>query len=131
MELLKWIGIALLTTLISLVLGRHHREYAMVAALAGGIVILIQILLAAIPIFNGIETWMEKTDLRHGEISILLRSMGICILTQFASDSCKDAGESALASKMELAGKISVVLIAMPLLQSVAELAFSLAGGAA
>ena len=120
----------MLTTLVSLILSKQHREYSLITAVAGGTLILLQLLLHAVPIITQIETWMEKADLHQGEIIILLRSIGICILTQFASDSCKDAGESALASKIELAGKISVVLIALPIFRTVAELAFSLTGGA-
>ena len=102
----------------------------MLLSLAGGIVILLQLLLSAIPLFSQIETWMSSADLQHGELSVLMRSLGICILTQFAVDSCKDAGESALASKVELAGKIAVLLIALPLFQTAANLALSLTGGA-
>ena len=58
-----------------------------------------------------------------------MKTLGICFLTQFAVDSCKDAGESALASKVELAGKVTVVVMALPLFQSIASTAVSLVGG--
>ena len=64
-----------------------------------------------------------------GEYAVILfKALGICWLAQFAADSCRDAGESALASKVELAGKTAVLLTTLPLFSAVAELVTELAG---
>ena len=60
---------------------------------------------------------------------MLFKALGICYLTQFAADSCRDAGESALAVKAEIAGRIAVLLISLPLLSQVASTAMDLIGG--
>ncbi len=52
-------------------------------------------------------------------------------MTQLASDACSDAGEKALAAKAELAGKLAMLLIALPLFEKVAEMAVSLMNGQA
>ena len=62
-------------------------------------------------------------------VLVLFKALGICYLTQFAADSCRDAGESALAVKAEIAGRIAVLLISLPLLSQVASTAMDLIGG--
>ena len=62
---------------------------------------------------------------------ILLKTLGVCFLTQLSADSCRDAGEGALAAKVELAGKLFIVILALPLFQQIAGSALSLIGGGA
>jgi len=55
----------------------------------------------------------------------VLKTVGIGILTRLASDICKDAGQSAIASTVELAGTVAALYIALPLMQTV----FQMIGG--
>ena len=58
--------------------------------------------------------------------TIVLKSLGICYVTQLASDTCRDSGYSAIASKVELAGKVSIVVIALPLFTNLVDIALGL-----
>lgn len=124
------IGIAVVTVILTLVLKQYHKEYGVIIAIVGGSILMLTIIGMLTPVTDQIRNWFDSIDIAGGNLVILLKAMGICFLTQFASDTCRDAGESALASKVELAGKISVVLIALPLFQSIASTALSLTGGA-
>lgn len=130
MALFSIIGTAIITVILVLLLNRYHKEYGILVAIAGGGVLLLMILTMMNPVIEQLKDWFDSIGTFGGDLVILLKSMGICFLTQFASDTCKDAGESALASKVELAGKVSVVLVALPLFQSIASTALSLTGGA-
>lgn len=123
------IGIAVITVILTLVLKRYHKEYGVIVAIIGGSILMFAIIGMLTPVTDQIRNWFDSIDIAGGSLVILVKAMGICFLTQFASDTCRDAGESALASKVELAGKISVVLIALPLFQSIASTALSLTGG--
>ena len=131
MELLNVFGIALVTVLVALVLKQHHKELGVLAAVAGGILLLVAVIFQLSPVLEQLRSWMDFAGGLGEQFGILLKSMGICFLTQFAADTCKDAGESALAGKVELAGKVSVVITALPLFQSIAQTALSLTGGSA
>jgi stage III sporulation protein AD len=48
--------------------------------------------------------------------------LAVCYLTQLATDACKDAGETAIAGKLELAGKIAIVILSLPLFNSLVNL---------
>ena len=58
-----------------------------------------------------------------------MKSLGICVVTQFAADICYDNSCSSIAAAVELAGRIGAISLAMPLLQSVARLAIGLING--
>ena len=55
-------------------------------------------------------------------------SLGICLITQFTCDSCRDAGENSLASKVELVGKLAVLGCALPLFENIISCALGLMG---
>jgi hypothetical protein len=55
-----------------------------------------------------------------------MRSLGICVVTQFAADICYDNSSSSTAAAVELAGRVGAIILAMPMLQSVAKLAMGM-----
>ena len=61
-------------------------------------------------------------------VQILFKALGICLITQIACDACRDLGETAVASKVEAAGKISVLLISLPLFEQILAVVGSLIG---
>ena len=62
-------------------------------------------------------------------VTILWKVAGISLVTELAETVCADAGESALASKVELAGKISILVLSLPLFEDIAQTALGLIGG--
>lgn len=53
---------------------------------------------------------------------IMLKGLGIAILSESASDICRDCGELSLATKVELASKIAMLLLSIPLLEAILDL---------
>ena len=113
--------------MILAVLFRQHKpEYAPLISLAAGLAVVFLLLGQLEPIFSQMEEILQQAGIGTEYIAVLLKSLGICYITQLAADTCRDAGESAIASKMELAGKITVLTLAVPyftgMLQTVGEL---------
>ena len=98
-------------------------------SIVAGAIILLQIFLNINPAIQQINGLLSASGLSAEYAAILFKSLGICFLAQFAADSCRDAGESALAAKVELAGKITIVVLALPLFEQIASTAVSLIGG--
>ena len=69
---------------------------------------------------------LAEVNSRHSEI--LFKSVGICFISQFSADICKDAGEHTLSGKVELAGKITILICALPLIEEVLNTASALLG---
>jgi len=122
-------GIAVCAAVIAAMLRRYHQEFAVLLSIAAGIVILLEIFANVTPAMKQIRTLFSAAGLSTDYLVILMKTLGISFLAQFAADSCRDAGENALASKMELAGKISIVVLSLPLFEKIAETAVNLIGG--
>lgn len=65
---------------------------------------------------------MDKTGLSEVYLRVLFKGLGICYITQITADCCRDSGQSALASQAEIAGKLSMIVIALPLFKAVLEI---------
>lgn len=126
MEILAISGIALVSTVLCLTLKKYHPEYSMIVSIAAGLLILGTILSKIYPAISEIRSLVINAGLSSEYSSILLKTLGICFVTQFSSDCCKDAGESSLASKVELTGKLSIILIALPLFEKITSTATKL-----
>ncbi len=122
-------AIAVLAAVIAAMLRRYHQEYAVFLSIAAGVVILFAVFSGVAPAVSRIGTLLSSSGLSADYAVILLKTLGICFLAQFASDACRDAGESALASNVELAGKIAVVVLSLPLFEKIVQTAAQLTGG--
>ena len=75
---------------------------------------------------NGIGTILESLASKSGKgsvfLGILLKITGIAILTEFAVSICKDSGETAIASKIDLGGKIIIISISIPIITALLQL---------
>ena len=121
-------GTALIAAILAVTLKRYHQEYAVIISIIAGVIILVEILLNLSPAIKEITTLLSGVGLSEKYGIILFKSLGVCFLAQFAADSCRDAGENALASKVELAGKISILVLSLPLFEEIAQTALGLIG---
>ena len=126
MQWIQFIGIGLIGMILAVLFRQHKPEYAPLISLAAGLAVVLLLLGQLEPIFSQMEEILQQAGIGTEYIAVLLKSLGICYITQLAADTCRDAGESAIASKMELAGKITVLTLAVPyftgMLQTVGEL---------
>ena len=122
-------GMAICAATIAAMLRRYHQEYAVFLSIAAGVLILFAIFSSLSPAIRQINTLIASAGLSADYAVILFKTLGICFLAQFAADACRDAGESALASNVELAGKISIVVLSLPLFEKIAQTAVKLTGG--
>jgi len=126
MDMIAVAGIALIGAAISLLLKQYKPEYAMMVGIAVGILIFIEIFSKGRETFTMISDLLEKTQVPVEYSVILFKSLGICFITQIGADSCRDAGENAIASKVELAGKMAILILAVPMFTNLIEAAVNL-----
>lgn len=122
-------AIAVVAAVIAAMLRRYHQEYAVFISVAAGAVILFAVFSGVAPVVGRVGTLLSSSGLSADYAVILLKTLGICFLAQFAADACRDAGESALASNVELAGKIAIVVLSLPLFEKIVQTAAQLTGG--
>ncbi|MCI9413684.1 MAG: stage III sporulation protein AD [Clostridiales bacterium] len=131
MEVAAVVGLTVAAAFLAVILRQQRPEYALAIGLMAGVAILTLIITKAVPVFNSLKELLDKASLPVEYGAVLFKALGVCLLTQLASDACEDAGEKALAAKAELAGKVALLILALPLFQKVAEMAASLMNGQA
>ena len=68
-----------------------------------------------------IKSISSKTNINSEFLVILIKITGIAILTEFAVSICKDSGESAIASKVDIGGKIIIISMSIPIINALVD----------
>lgn len=129
MELMNVVSAAVVAAFLTVVLRRYLPEQALAVGLIGGAVILAVAGIDAIPVLDEIRTLLSDGGVSGEYVTVLFKALGVCLLTQLAADACRDAGEQGLAAKAEFAGKIAMLVLALPLFRKVSDIALSLIRG--
>ena len=122
MEIIKIIGIAFIALIIIIMLKQYRPEYAIFISILTGILILFFVMDRLTGIINLIETIQDKFSINTQFIALLIKITGIAFLSEFAVSVCKDSGESAIASKIEIGSKIIIISMSIPIISSLLEI---------
>ena len=122
MEIIKIIGIALIALIIIIMLKKYRPEYAIFISILTGILILFLVMDRLTGIINLIETIEDKFSINTQFIALLIKITGIAFLSEFAVSVCKDSGEAAIASKIEIGSKIIIISMSIPIISSLLEI---------
>lgn len=122
MEIIKIIGIAFIALITIIMLKQYRPEYAIFISILTGILILFLVMDRLTGIINLIETIQDKFSINTQFIALLIKITGIAFLSEFAVSVCKDSGESAIASKIEIGSKIIIISMSIPIISSLLEI---------
>lgn len=122
MEIIKIIGIALIALVIIIMLKQYRPEYAIFISILTGILILFLVMDRLTGIINLIESIQDKFYINTQFIALLIKITGIAFLSEFAVSVCKDSGEAAIASKIEIGSKIIIISMSIPIISSLLEI---------
>lgn len=128
MDVLSVMAIGVICAFLSIILKQYKPEYSLVLTVLGSAIILIVIISYITPIVSEIRRLMQSASIDIKYVSTLIKGVGICFVTQFASDTCKDAGQISLSSKIELIGRVAICLSALPLYKDLLSLTETIIG---
>lgn len=97
---------------------KNSGEIKVLLAICAVLILLFKISKELLEVISIIENLFEKSDMDHEYLTIIFKGLGICYITQLGCDCCKECGESTIASQLELAGKIAMVIISLPLFRA-------------
>ena len=123
------LALTVVAALMAVLLRHRHPEQGMLLGLAAGVLVLAVAVDALTPLMESVRGFLEMSETGGVYGRTLLKGVGICLLTQTAADTCRDAGESALAGRAELVGKVALLALAFPLFEQVLLQATSLMKG--
>lgn len=121
MEIVKIVGIGLIGTIIVVILKKTSSEFSMMAGMITGFIILAFIIAKLTGIVDLLYSLIEKTGINYKYLEIILKITGIAYIVEFASNISKDAGQTSIASKIELAGKVLIVSLSIPILTAMLD----------
>ena len=111
---------------LALVLRQYRPEYAILVSLGCSVVVLLWLIGGIARVIEELDALLEASLLSRDLIQVVMKCLGVCVLTELAGQTCRDAGENAIAAKAELAGKVTLVLVSLPLFERLLQVAGTL-----
>lgn len=121
MEIIQIIGIAIVALMIVIILRQHRPEFAIYVSIVTGILILILVMDKLGGVISLLQDLANKTNINSQFLGLLLKITGIAFLAEFAVSICQDAGEGAIANKIEIGSKVIIVAMSIPIISSLLE----------
>ena len=121
-------GLLLCAALLAVMLRSQRPELAMCLGLAAGVLVLLTLLGQLLPLLEDLRRLVQSASIPSAYVSTVVKAAGICLLAQLTADTCRDAGETALAGKAELVGRVLLLVLSVPLFADVLAVATDLLG---
>ena len=122
MEIFKIIGVAFVTAISAILLKSTKPELSFAVTVTGVIVILMFVVDMLQNTVNSLSTIASITGIENGLIKILLKIVGVGYLTEFSAGILNDFGCNAVADKVILGGKLTILILSLPIIESVLKL---------
>lgn len=113
----------LIAAILAIVLRQYRPEYAVFVSLACSVLAVVYLLQGIVQVMEELGGLLENAMLPGDLIQVVVKCLGVCILTELAANTCRDAGEQAIGAKVELAGKVTLVLVSLPLFERLLQFA--------
>ncbi len=110
---------AIVAAILALTLKQYSPQIAVVVSVGAGLLLFGYIAASLLPVLQEVLSISLLSEGVAENIGTLFKCLGVCYVVQLAADSCRDAGQQAIASKVELAGKVTVLALALPMLKTV------------
>ena len=121
MTVCKIVGIGIIGTVLAVLVKQYRPELAAAVSIITSFVILLACVPCLSAVIASVKSISEQAGIKSQNIEIVFKIIGISYICKFASDICKDAGETSISGKIELGGKIVILLLSMPIIYSLLE----------
>lgn len=111
----------LISLIIIVIVKQYRPEFVLYVSLATGVLILVMIMDKIGAIIDLLTTLSNKTAINNEFLILLIKITGIAFLTEFTVSICKDTGETAIANKVDLGGKVLIISMSIPIIASLLE----------
>ena len=126
MDIVKVVAVGLITVIATIIVKQVKPEIAMLITLAGSIVIIIMTVQMLQNVFGSFINIFNKTGVSSALFVPVLKIIGIGYLCEFGANICMDGGCNSIADKILFCGKISILIIALPVINSVIDVVLEL-----
>ena len=117
-ELVRICGVGIIGGMLAIMLRRERYESALVVTLVTSVIIGGQVVLGVGELLSEMNNIIAECGVDIKYFSLCVKAVGLAYVSQLGAEILRDAGEGAIASKVEAAGKISILLLTMPVITS-------------
>jgi stage III sporulation protein AD len=121
MEIVQVVGLGLVATLLVVILREYRPELAMQVSLVAGVIVMLLVINRIVGAVQVITETAVGAGINLVYLQTLLRIIGIAYLAEFGAQACRDAGESSIAARVELAAKVIILVMAVPVIVEIME----------
>lgn len=126
MDILKVVAVGLLTVFASIIVKQVKPEIAIIINIVGAIIIIIFALQMMRGVFDNFFGIFDKTGVNNSLFVPILKIIGIGYVCEFGANLCVDGGCSSIADKILFCGKIAILIVALPIINSVIDVVLEL-----
>lgn len=130
MGIFSIVAIAVCGASFAVLIRTYRPEFSVAVGVTTGVIVLLMTVGELTGILDTVSELSTRYGVDAGYFGVLLKIIGISYVAQFGSEICKDAGESAVASRVELCGRILILTAALPAAIAVLTIAAQLLEGA-
>lgn len=119
MDIFAVAAVTLCAVVIAALLKRTNAEYTLLIAVVTVIFVLMSVLERVIPLVEEVRAVAEIGLFAEPYLEVLLKAVGITILAQITREICKDSGQAALAYSVDLAARVTILMLCLPIISSI------------
>ena len=113
MDVFRVVVFGIVSAILVTMIKGYRPEIAIQASVLAGITIFVFVAGKLTPVLDFIKAYANRVDVDMQYLPVLFKIVGIAYVTEFGIEICKDAGENTIASKIELAGKVLIAIMAI------------------
>lgn len=117
--MIKISAIALISLVLIIFLRNTNREFAFILTVASSLILFSIVINDFFQVIERVNEISSQIENLNSYVSLMVKILGITLITQFVIDLCRDSGENALASQTEITSKIIILIMIMPLFEAV------------
>lgn len=129
MSLISIVFAAVIVMVMAVLVRDMNSGYGVILSVGAGVMLMYFVVGRFRQIISYIDRLASYVSVDIAYIDIILRMIGIAYVCRFSADICKDAGYGAIGSQIELAGRLSMIILSMPVLMSVIDLVVKIVEG--
>lgn len=122
MDITAIVTLGLIGSILLVIIRAQRPEMALQLGIAIGAIIFLSLIGRVIQIIDLLMDLAARSSVNRTYLTILLKIIGVAYITEFGAQICKDAGEGSVASKLELAGKVIIMVMAVPILVAILDM---------
>jgi stage III sporulation protein AD len=121
MDIIQIVGIALVVTSVGAILKQFRPEMAVQLTIIASVALFIIVMDKVTLVVDLLESMANQANISSYYLLIVLKIVGVAFIAELGSQICRDAGDGALAAKVDIAAKISVIVMAMPIITAIIQ----------